>query len=240
MKNLVLYFALCLTTISTTTAQWNSKKVRGNGEMVTQTRNTSDYEKIQVVGFIDVKLVSGNEGYIQVAAESNLQQYITTNVSDGILKISIANNINFTTKKGLLVTVPVKTVNEISLTGNGDVWTEDKIKSNHMKISVTGSGDMNLELETRNLMGQVTGSGDIKIKGETEKLECTVTGSGDFDAFQLRANSVEAKVSGSGDVMVYAISSLKASVNGSGDVVYKGNPENQNFKTNGSGDISSY
>ena len=99
---------------------------------------------------------------------------------------------------------------------------------------------MVLDIKSKYLKGHVTGSGDIKIKGSSENFACNVTGSGDFDAFDLKVKHVEARVSGSGDVMVYASSSLKANVSGSGDIVYKGDPEKQNFKTNGSGKVSSY
>ena len=49
---------------------------------------------------------------------------------------------------------------------------------------------------------------------------------------------MEAVVSGSGDIQVTASQSLKARVSGSGDISYRGNPEKQDFKTSGSGDIS--
>ncbi|WP_026915057.1 head GIN domain-containing protein [Christiangramia portivictoriae] len=240
MKKALLLTALLLLAFTSAQAQWGSKKVRGNGNMVTETRSTSDYEKIHVVGSMNVKLVSGSEGNIKVAAESNLQEYILTEVKNGTLKISTEKGVNLQTRKDLLITVPVESVNAISLTGSGDIWTQDSLSEEELSVSVTGSGDMVLDIKSKYLKGQVTGSGDIKIKGSSENFECNVTGSGDFDAFDLKAKHVEARVSGSGDVMVYAASSLKANVSGSGDIVYKGDPEKQNFKTNGSGKVSSY
>ena len=240
MKKVLLLSALFLLAFTSAHAQWGSKKIRGNGKMVTEARNTSDYERIHVVGSMNVKLVSGTEGNIKVAAESNLQEYILTEVKNGTLKISTEKGVNLQTRKDLLITVPVKSVNDISLTGSGDIWTQDQLSEERLSVSVTGSGDMVLDIQTNYLKGHVTGSGDIKIKGSTDNFECNVTGSGDFDAFDLRAKNVEARVSGSGDVMVYASPSLKANVSGSGDIVYKGDPEKQSFKTNGSGSVSSY
>jgi len=240
MKKVLLLSALFLLAFTSAHAQWGSKKIRGNGNMVIETRNTSDYEKIHVVGSMNVKLVSGTEGNIKVAAESNLQEYILTEVKNGTLKISTEKGVNLQTRKDLLITVPVRSVNDISLTGSGDIWTQDQLSEERLSVSVTGSGDMVLDIQTNFLKGYVTGSGDIKIKGSSDNFECNVTGSGDFDAFDLRAKIVEARVSGSGDVMVYASSSLKANVSGSGDIVYKGDPEKQSFKTNGSGSVSSY
>ena len=97
-----------------------------------------------------------------------------------------------------------------------------------------------LDILSKEVKSGITGSGDISLSGKTTSLECAVTGSGDFKAFNLSAESVEATISGSGDIEVNASKSLEAKVSGSGDIVYKGNPEKENFKTFGSGEISKY
>ena len=240
MKKLILLFSISLLSLSCMNAQWGSEKVKGNREVVNDSRNTGSYDEIQLVGSMNVQLVSGSEGTIEVKAESNLQEYIITEVKNGTLKISTKDGYSLYPKEDILVTVPVEEVNAVSVTGSGDMWTEDVLRSSNMKVHVTGSGDMKLDLEVADLEGSVTGSGDIKLRGKSQNFQCTVTGSGDFEAYDLKADNVEAKVSGSGDIMVYAAKSLEASVSGSGDIVYKGNPEKQNFNTNGSGSVSSF
>jgi hypothetical protein len=64
-----------------------------------------------------------------------------------------------------------------------------------------------------------------------------VIGSGSFKGLELDSNDTDVKVAGSGQAKVVANEILKARVNGSGTIVYKGNPENVNNKTNGSGKI---
>ena len=240
MKRSFALLAVFLMVLTTASAQWGSKKIRGNGDVVTKSRNVGEYDGVQLVGSMNVILVSGNEGQLEVKAESNLQEHILTEVKNGKLKISPEEGYNLSPKEEILITVPVKSINEVSVTGSGDIWTKDKLKSPNMKVHVTGSGDLKLELEVDDLEGMVTGSGDIELKGSSRNFECTVTGSGDFEAFNLQAENVVARVSGSGDIMVYAGNSLKASVSGSGDIVYKGNPEKQDFRTNGSGSVSSH
>jgi len=239
MKNLFLFLSATLLFITTACAQWGGEKVRGNGDVVTNSRNVGSYDGVQLVGSMNVELISGNEGKIKVQAESNLQEYITTEVKNGKLKISTKEGFNLSPKDEILIIVPVESIEEVSVTGSGDIWTKDQLKASSMKVQVTGSGDLKLDLEVKDLKGMVTGSGDIELRGKSKNFECTVTGSGDFEAYDLRAENVEARVSGSGDIMVYAGKSLKASVSGSGDIVYRGNPENQDFKTNGSGSVSS-
>lgn len=238
MKKSILLISICFLSLSCVNAQWG-EKVRGNGDMVSENRNTESYNKVSLVGSLDVQLVSGTEGTIKVDAESNLQEYIITEVKNGVLKISVEDGINLSPKEEILITVPIESVDGLSVTGSGDIWTRDIIKSNSMEVQITGSGDMKLELEVKDLEGKITGSGDVQLKGRSQNFQCTVTGSGDFNAFDLEADHVEARVSGSGDIMVYASKSLKANVSGSGDIVYEGNPTKQDFNTNGSGSVSS-
>lgn len=244
MKNLFLILAVSF--IATTPAQcqwWGSNEtVRGNGDMTSEKRNTTDYDEISLVGSMDVELVSGNEGNLTVEAESNLQEYITTEVNGGTLKISVEKGYNLKPSRnnGIKVTVPFKDLSAVEVTGSGDVWNTSIINAKKFSTKVTGSGDIKLELEVEDLTGQVTGSGDILLSGKARDFDCKVTGSGDFKAYDLKAENVEATVMGSGDIQISANSSLKAKVMGSGDIKYKGNPKNQDFKTSGSGSVSSH
>lgn len=241
MKNAIILLCLVLFGSTNMNAQWwGSKKVNGNGNMVTDARKTSSYDKIALVGSMDVRIVEGKEGNLKVAAESNLQEYILTEVKDGVLKISVEKDISLNPSRnmGITVTVPVEDIEGLSVTGSGDVSNAGVLKSDELKISVTGSGDIMLNVAANELSGAITGSGDIKLSGNTEEFSCKVTGSGDFMAYNLKAKNVEAGVSGSGDIQVSASESLKARVSGSGDITYRGNPEKQDFKTSGSGAIS--
>jgi hypothetical protein len=241
MKNAIILFNLLLMGSTSMNAQWwGSKKVNGNGNMVADTRNTSSYDEIALVGSLDIQIVSGTEGRIKVEAESNLQQYILTEVRDGKLKISVEKGISLNPSRNMSIkiTVPVETIHSLYVTGSGDVSNTGVLKAKELKIGVTGSGDIVLAVEVKELWGTITGSGDIKLTGKAQKFSCKVTGSGDFMAHNLIAQHVEASVSGSGDIEVTASKSLKARVSGSGDINYKGNPEKQDFKASGSGEIS--
>jgi hypothetical protein len=244
MKNLFLILAVSFIATTPAQSQWwgSNETVRGNGDMTSEKRNTADYDEISLVGSMDVELVSGTEGNLTVEAESNLQEYITTEVNGGTLKISVEKGYNLKPSRnnGIKVTVPFKDLSAVEVTGSGDIWNTSKIIAKRFSTKVTGSGDIKLELEVEDLSGQVTGSGDILLSGKARDFDCKVTGSGDFKAYDLSAENVEATVMGSGDIQISANSSLKAKVMGSGDIKYKGNPKNQDFKTSGSGSVSSH
>jgi hypothetical protein len=239
MKTYNKIFTLVVLSLLSTTlsAQWGGKKVVGNGNVTTQTINTPDYDGIAVKGSMDVYLQKGREGVILVETDENIQEYIIVEVSNDQLQIRTKNNTYLKSRKGVKVYVPFESINEVSLTGSGDIETKDPIAADILELSVTGSGDVKLDVQTQNLEATVTGSGDMVLKGTTKSLEARVSGSGDFEATGLRSQSTEITVSGSGDARVNSEASLQARVIGSGDIRYTGNPATRDTKVSGSGSI---
>lgn len=241
MKKIILSSLLIVFTINLSSAQWwGQKKIRGNGDYTTQTRSLDSYDEIAVAGSMDVILIAGTEGSLKVQAESNLMEYILTEVQGGELKISVEKGYELieSRRMGIKIEVPIEEISAASLTGSGDIEGRTRIVADDFDLKLTGSGDINLDVEAVQISGTVTGSGDIDLKGKAQDLECKVTGSGDFDASNLIVKRATATVSGSGDIELNVSDELKARVRGSGDISYEGNPEKQDFNTAGSGSIS--
>ncbi|TAI48298.1 head GIN domain-containing protein [Flagellimonas allohymeniacidonis] len=239
MKKLItLGLAIC--TVAVTNAQWG-KRVKGNGNVVTLERSVGEYDAIALAGWFDVELVDGNEGEITLEGESNLLEYIKTEVKDGKLIIKTEKGVNLRPSNwgnGIQITVPIESVNSVSLSGSGDVVGKTTIKADDFKTRISGSGDIVLTVEADSIEASMSGSGDITLDGKTTDLDVQVSGSGDIKAYGLEAEFVTAQVSGSADIKVTANQSIQARVSGSGDISYRGNPKKINTKSSGSGDIT--
>ncbi|MEG9328215.1 head GIN domain-containing protein [Salinimicrobium catena] len=242
MKKAFFILAIIAFSFQSTHAQWwsGSKEIEGNGNMVTKTRTVSNYDQVALLGSMDVELVAGKEGKIKVEAEENLQEYILTETEGDLLKISVKKGYNLDPSNNMpiRITVPFETLDGVYLTGSGDIFTSDEIKSENFEVKMTGSGDIRLVLAAKNTSAGITGSGDISLRGTTQDFDCKVTGSGDISAFDFKAKRVDATVTGSGDIQVYASEEIKAVVPGSGDIEYKGNPKKEDFRTMGSGSVT--
>lgn len=224
----------------TANAQWGQEKVKGNGNMVTKERNTGDYDAVNIAGSFDVELVSGTEGNIVIKAEENLIPHIETEVKNNTLKISVEKGYDLRPGKNhkMQITVPFQDISKVSLAGSGDVMTKSAIKADTFKASLAGSGDMSLEVNAAKVAGDVAGSGDLVLSGNTTEFDCNIAGSGDINAAGLKAENVEASISGSGDAHVHCNGMLKGRIVGSGNIKYRGNPQKEDTKVIGSGKIS--
>ena len=238
MKNITTLIVL-LIALNSCTAQWG-KRIKGNGNITTIKKSVGDYESLDMAGFFDVKLIEGKEGNITITGEENLLEYIVTEVKDGklILKTEKGVNLQPSHRNGIKITIPVEQINSVYLSGSGDITSEKTLTADSFKATISGSGDISLDLAVKELKTSISGSGDIELTGNTDIFDLSISGSGDIDAFKLAANHVDVSVSGSGDIEVTANKSIKARVSGSGDINYRGNPEKVDTKSSGSGDIS--
>ena len=240
MTKKILLTSLILTLTFAVNAQdwWgNSKKIKGNGNVVTVNRATSDYDKISIGGSFDVVLVKGKEGKIKIEGEENIIPYIETEVSGGKLKIQYKKNTNIRTTRRLTVTVPFTYIEAVSLAGSGKISSKELIKTDDFSANLGGSGDISLKVNADNVNASLAGSGNINLEGKANEFTCSIASSGSIRAYKLITNEVDAKVVGSGSIKTTVKSKIKAKLVGSGSVYYKGNPKHIDSKTVGSGDI---
>lgn len=192
------------------------KSIKGSGDIVTEDREVDDFTRIKLSGSFDIYVETGKDLSLTVTFDDNLIDLITTEVRGKTLRIDSEGS--FSSRKGCKIHITVPDLQEVSLSGSGDVEVYG-LDNDFFELSISGSGDADLE-------------------GKVEELEVKVSGSGDIDARELVAQDVYAKVSGSGDITVTAMQKLDARVYGSGDITYYGDPDRVKRSISGSGDIS--
>jgi hypothetical protein len=240
MKNLILKSTVLLFILTLSFGTSYAQKVKGNGKIINKTRNVGSFDAVGVSGSFDVFLVAGDEGKLDISVEENLESYLITEVNNGTLKIKWKNGVNIRTSSKTTVTVHFKSINSLAMAGSGDIIGKDKIKGNSLDVAVAGSGDIKVDMDVEQLEAAVSGSGDIELSGKATDFEAAVSGSGDVDAYDLKTEKAELKISGSGSIKVSVEKEIVARVSGSGNIKYKGQPRIEDIKVSGSGNVSSY
>ncbi|MDT8414663.1 MAG: head GIN domain-containing protein [Flavobacteriaceae bacterium] len=256
MKSLFFTIFLALSFTASQAQGWFNK-VKGNGNVITETRTTESYDQISAAGSFDVILVKGTEGKITLEGEENIISLIETEVKNNKLKVAFKKGVSISTRRHITITIPFEDLNAISFAGSGNLKSEYVIKADELNASLAGSGDVSLPLEgtqikisvsgsgnfkaqikSQNLKTSLAGSGDIELDGESQTIEIAVSGSGDVDAKNLRSDSAKISVAGSGDVLVTSRVEIYARVSGSGTIGYYGRPQKEDIKVSGSGRVS--
>ena len=150
MKNLKIFtLAIVILAIAACTNAQFRETVHGNGNVVTKERTSEPFHGIKVSSGIDVYLKQGNNETISVEADENLQEYILTEVRNGVLNVYTDANIRNAEKKRAYVTI--NEVNSISTTSAGDVIGQTPIKTDKLRLSASSAGNINLEVAAKDI-----------------------------------------------------------------------------------------
>jgi hypothetical protein len=218
------------------------EKNKGNGQITSEARQLASFTKVEVAGAYTVYVNHDSKSEVKIEAESNLIQYIRTEVNNGILTIDNSQNIQ--PEFDIKIYVKTPDVNTLELSGSGVIEAdslvgdnaevdisgsgiiETFIIANHVEVKNSGSGLIKLEFadSTETLNYSASGSGLADFTGSTNNGNFDISGSGNINALNLVLNELNATISGSGNMNVNVIDYLNVNISGSGSVFYIGNP----------------
>jgi hypothetical protein len=197
--------------------------LRGNGPIVSVDLDMPEFTGINLTMPGQVFITQGSPQSVTVEAKQNIIDELELNVNnDGIWLIDTDRCVRDIDDFKVFITIP--DITELTITGSGDIVSENFLIVNDILLRITGSGDLDVGLEADDIDVDITGSGNMLIEGTGDSLDARITGSGDIRAFDLEVNRAEINISGSGDAEVNVIDELDIRISGSGDVKYKGNP----------------
>lgn len=230
---------IALTVTSFANAQnWGNKKIKGNGNEVTITRSTSDYDEIITEGPFSVELIAGKEGTITITGDENLLESIITKVENNKLKIHLENGAWFDNHgEKIKITIPFEKISRLDFGGSGKAVSKNPINSNTLEIHSSGSGTTKIETNSNSVIAVLSGSGNLDVTGTSQEIEVKLSGSGGIDCSNIKSENATALLSGSGNIDVNCSKNLTAKISGSGNIIYSGNPETVDNKVSGSGNI---
>lgn len=185
-------------------------------------------------------LSQGSENKVVVDADEDVLDKIEFDQRGDRLVIRNRNNRGWNRGWGrneLKVYVTMRDISAIKLSGSGPIYSETLLQTDDLDVELSGSGSMELEVESRDLEIGISGSGSIEMEGSGEDVYAKISGSGKIRADDLEVKSLDARISGSGNIYMTVEDEIEASISGSGNVYYKGNPDRVINSASGSGKI---
>ena len=212
-------------------------RVNGNRNVVTADRSTSQkFTKIKVSTGLDLYLSQGTKNKVTLEADENLHDIIITEVNDGVLKIYSEKNI--WQAKARKVYLTVKNLEGLTATSGSDVYTEDVLKVETIKVSATSGADIRIALDADTVETSATSGSDIRISGTANNHTSRANSGASIEAYKLISKNATVNVSSGADINIYASESINAKASSGGDIDFKGNPREINKKSSSGGSVS--
>ena len=199
--------------------------VRGSGTVVTEERQVSNFEQVELSGIGALVIEVGSEETLVIEAEDNLLEYIETTVRGDTLEIGSRERTNLQPTEPISYYLTVKSLDSISVSGLGNVVVPG-LEATRFSVDISGAGDVNLEsLDAERLDISISGLGSLGIDaGQVSEQSIDLSGSGGYNGRNLESADAEIYVSGLGSASVWATENLFVNISGSGSVRYAGDP----------------
>lgn len=198
-------------------------RLEGSSNYVSKEFNVRDFDKVVVVGPMDVDYTQRTgERTVKVNTSDNLMDLIDIHIKGRTLYVGMKRNARISFKR-MDVHITGGPLKSVTLAGSGDFTMKRGMRTDSFGLTLSGSGDVEVNgLDCKgDLAVALSGSGDIDFHGVgARSVQMTVAGSGDIEATGVKATAVETAIAGSGDIKLEGLTSEAVyTVAGSGDIV---------------------
>jgi hypothetical protein len=227
MKNLIPFLCAAVLSSTSTMAHTPVPAYSTKTVLMQESRVVENFKGVAAGGPIDVIVKLGNTESVRFEGDADAIATLVTEVKKGILIIRPQTSWTSWERKyqnkKITAYVTAKTINSLTMSGNGSLSVTGVVHSGDLSTTLSGSGSITAAVDVDNLTGVLSGSGNINIKGKANSADVTLSGSGRFAGKGLAVESFSTTISGSGIVNVQADQKLDALIAGSGHVIYSGN-----------------
>jgi hypothetical protein len=214
------------------------KRVKGNGNIITETRSVSSFDEVEVHGALDVYVSSGETSPVRIEGDENLMKYIVVDQDGDRLEIRTKSGYNLRPSRKMKIHVTSPRFVKLSVSGACNIIGENKIVTpDDLELHVSGAGDIRAEADAPKISASISGSGNVDLRGNTRDFDLDLSGAGKARCYDLMAENTRVSISGAGSAEVYASVELKANVSGAGSVRYKGNASKVDQQISGAGSV---
>jgi hypothetical protein len=155
------------------------KRVRGNGNIRTEDRSVSDFKNVEVSGAAKVLVSQGDHSSVRLEGDENLLGYMEVSQEGDRVIIRERHGFHLVPTNDIKVYVSTKVYNHIKGSGAVDIIGQSKISNpEDLALSVSGAGDIKMDVDAPRLSADVSGSGSVDLKGQTKDVDLDLTGAG--------------------------------------------------------------
>lgn len=211
--------------------------IDGNGDVTTQKRDVhGDFTKIEASRGLNVEVQQSNSYSVEVEADENLQEHITTTVENGTLVITSDENIDECDSKTIRVKMP--TIISLETTSGASITGQNTILGSNLNVKTSSGSEIDVEVEIDAVDCESTSGSSITIKGKALTLTTSSSSGSEIEAKDLMVNDVNSESTSGSSTEVHPIESLKARASSGSSIDYNHSPKTITKEESSGGSVS--
>ncbi len=204
------------------------RTLRGSGNVISETREVSGFDKIQIDGAGELYLTQGDQESLEIKAEDNIIEQIRTEVQDGTLVISFDEHfprLNLVPTRTIRFNLSVIDVEKITINGAATV-TAEEWQGESLEVEINGAAEIDMhQVDLAVLDLRLDGGADCSMSGSAQDVTVRVDGAGSVDLKDLQSSTSEVVINGASEARLWVTEKLNAEINGAGSIRYYGSPQ---------------
>lgn len=197
MKTTRFLSIVLLLTAGLTSCDWHTTRtVIGYGDVESEAREMTDFSGVSLTGTCNVYITTGESFSVELQAQPQILEVMTTSVRSGILSIGFPPDYNIKTDEEISAIIVLPSLDFVSLTGLGDFEISGE-KQPELDIHITGQGNVEAYgLEVGNCQINISGVGNCEVN-VSDLLDIQISGVGNI--FYMGNPKLTTDISGMGN-----------------------------------------
>jgi len=198
--------------------------IRGSGNVVTEERSVSGFDKVAVSAGMNLYLEQGEKEYLKIEAEDNILQNITTEVNGGKLTVKFKNLLGgVSAREPIIVYLTVVNLKELDAS-SGVVIESEEIITDSLKIHISSGAEGEMAVIANSIDVNLSSGSTLKLSGTVEKQKVNLSSGVVYRAADLLSKNAQIDVSSGASAKISVSDNLDINISSGASVEYSGTP----------------
>ena len=212
--------------------------IKGSGNVISENRPVNgDFTSIEVSRGIDVIVAQSYIKSIEVKADDNIIEHISTDINNSVLTITLDKSVKNLSSKKVYVSLP--NIESLRSTSGSSISSKNILVVKSIDVKSSSGSEINIDVEAEKINCESSSGSEISLEGKAIKLEASSSSGSEIEAQNLLVNDIIANSSSGSSIELHPIISLSAKASSGSDIVYFNNPKSLIKKSSSAGSIKS-
>ena len=209
--------------------------IKGNRNVVRNERQVATFNSISASAGLEVVLSQDSIAKVVVEADSNLQDIIKTEVSNGELKIYPKQRISSCESKKIHVTF--KTIHALEASSGSDIKSKTELKLTSLQVSASSGANINISVAVDKMNAEGSSGANIKLAGSAQSFDVDGSSGANIKATDLKSKVCNAGASSGANLKLSVSDKINAQASSGGNIRVAGNPKERDVQKSSGGNV---